>query len=90
MIIALLGLAGLLGMFLYQNLYQTITQSEEIVILKQEIAPDTINVKKVEELIDRIEQKKAGQEDIDWSQIKNSFAPAAADIEPAPENLTQE
>jgi len=69
---------AVLSWFLYRNLYQTITQSEQIILLKQEVAPDTIDIKTVEEVLKALDQKTAPADGIDWQKIKNLFNPIAA------------
>lgn len=44
--------------FLYKNFYQTITQSEEIILLKKEVASEDVNMDKFERIILNIEKKK--------------------------------
>lgn len=72
MIILIMGVLITLGLFLYKNFYQTITQSEEIILLKQEVAPDTINMKKVEAILKALEEKTTTT-NIIWQEIKNPF-----------------
>lgn len=48
--------------FLYKNFYQTITQSEEIIILKKEVASEDISMDKFEKMISNIEKKKEARE----------------------------
>ncbi|OGY43422.1 MAG: hypothetical protein A2729_04600 [Candidatus Buchananbacteria bacterium RIFCSPHIGHO2_01_FULL_39_14] len=72
-LIMIIGVLTLLGYFLYNNLYQTIAQSKEIILLKQEVAPDTIDLKKVNEALAAIEAKTS-KKNISWSEIKNPFA----------------
>ena len=74
-IVILIALAALviLGLFLYKNLYVTITQSEEIILLKQEVAPDTIDRTKVNTVLSALEKKVTSADDIDWLQVKNPF-----------------
>jgi len=62
---------ALLAFFLYKNLYLTITQSEEIILLKQEVAPDTIDMDKVNKSLEALEKKATTT--IDWSKIKSPF-----------------
>ena len=64
--------AAILGFFLYKNFYQTITSSEEIILLKSEVAPDTINMKKVEAILKALAEKTAAN-DMDWQKIRNPF-----------------
>ena len=86
-IITLISL-GFLTEFLYLYLYQTITQSERIILLKSEVAPDSININEVNSVLDFI-NKKSTPENINWSEIKNPFAQLTTaqpitPIEPAP------
>jgi len=66
------GVTSSLGSFLYKNFYQTITQSEEIILLKKEVAPDAIDIKEVENIINNL-NKKTTNNNIDWETIKNPF-----------------
>ncbi|OGY45457.1 MAG: hypothetical protein A2744_02100 [Candidatus Buchananbacteria bacterium RIFCSPHIGHO2_01_FULL_44_11] len=72
-ILIALGALAILGLFLYKNLYVTITQSEEIILLKQEVAPDTIDRTKVNTVLSALEKKSTSADNIDWSQVKNPF-----------------
>lgn len=44
-------------LFLYKNFYQTISQSEEIVILKEKVAVEMLNMKKFDRIIEAIAEK---------------------------------
>ena len=76
-LLTLIGIAviGYIGYFLYINFYQTITQSQEIVVLKQEVAPDTINRTKVDSVLKNIEEKTSTESMLDWDSIVNFFIP---------------
>ncbi|MBI4812030.1 hypothetical protein HY798_01065 [Candidatus Falkowbacteria bacterium] len=52
----------LISLFLYKNFYQTITQSEEVLILRGQLAFETIDINKFEEVIEKIKQKTASRE----------------------------
>jgi hypothetical protein len=43
--------------YLYNNFYLVITQSEQLVLLKERVSIDTINIKKFESIINNIENK---------------------------------
>ncbi len=43
------GVIGMLGYYIYKNFYLTITQAEEIVLLRQEVAPDIVDTKHFEQ-----------------------------------------
>lgn len=65
---------GYLGYFLYQNVYQTVTSSDEIILLRQEVAPDTINTTQVNEVLSRLEQKINAASSQDAQAIRNPFS----------------
>jgi len=56
-IIASLFVFGCVSLFLYENFYQTITQSKEIIILQEKVAIEAINMKKFEDIMEKIKQK---------------------------------
>ncbi|MDD5031844.1 MAG: hypothetical protein PHR36_02240 [Patescibacteria group bacterium] len=45
------------SLFLYKNFYQTITQSQEVLVLRREVAIEDININKFEEIVEKIEKK---------------------------------
>ncbi len=61
-IIASLFVFGCVSLFLYENFYQTITQSKEILILQKEVAIEAINMKKFEDIMEKIKQKTSLRE----------------------------
>lgn len=72
-IILIIGVSGILGWFLYKNFYQTIAQTEEIILLKQEVAPDTINMGKVDSVLKFLDKKIKSTSTINWLKIRNPF-----------------
>ncbi|MDD5072044.1 MAG: hypothetical protein PHQ42_04925 [Patescibacteria group bacterium] len=58
-LIVIIGLVVLacVSLFLYKNFYQTITSSEEILVLRREVAIEDIDMGKFEEIIKKIEEK---------------------------------
>lgn len=58
------------SIFLYKNFYEVITQSKEIVILREKVAKETINMKKYEEVMNKLEKKTMKRES---GEIKNPF-----------------
>ncbi len=58
-IITILTLAALILVsgFLYNNFYQAITETKEIIILKEKVALDTIDMKKFNSIIDKLAEK---------------------------------
>ena len=77
-----------LGWFIYTNFYQTITQAEEIVLLKQEVAPDIIDIDDVNEVINKINGRSA-KENINQN-LKNPFVLASTPPPPEPEPSSEE
>lgn len=72
-IILVIAILSVLIFFLYKNFYQTITQSEQIILLKKEVAPDTIDMKRVGQVLDLLDKKTTTTEAIIYSEIKNPF-----------------
>lgn len=64
---------GVLGWFLYKNLYQTIAQTEQIILLRKEVAPDTINMEKVNTVLKFLDKKIRSTSTVNWTKIKNPF-----------------
>jgi hypothetical protein len=46
-----------ISFFLYKNFYQTITQTKEIIILREKVAIDTVNMEKFNIIINKIAKK---------------------------------
>ena len=44
-------------LFLYENFYQVITQSEEILVLQKKVAIDTVDIEKFNEVMEKIKSK---------------------------------
>lgn len=63
----------ILGQFLYKNFYLTITQAQDIVILRQEVAPDSINVERVNKVLDLIDKKIEAEKPQNLELAKNPF-----------------
>ncbi|MDD4272067.1 MAG: hypothetical protein PHF50_04685 [Patescibacteria group bacterium] len=47
----------LVSLFLYKNFYQTITQTKQIMILREKVAVDTVNMEKFNIIMDKITKK---------------------------------
>lgn len=45
------------SMFLYDKFYLSITQSKEVVVLKEKVAPETIDINAFENIIKNIKEK---------------------------------
>ena len=45
------------SLFLYKNFYQTITQSQEVLILRREVAIEDIDMDKFDAIIKKIKEK---------------------------------
>lgn len=52
------------SLFLYKNFYQTITETKEIMVLKQKVAVDTIDINKFNRIIDNLTKKISPKEAI--------------------------
>jgi len=59
-----------ISLFLYNNFYQTIIQSEIILSLQEKVAPETVNMSKFNKLIESLDNKIKGEE---AHIIKNPF-----------------
>jgi len=59
----------IVSLFLYKNFYQTITQSKEIIILREKVAIDTVNMEKFNIIINKLTEKTTPQE------LKNIISP---------------
>lgn len=57
------------SLFLYKNFYQTITQTKEIIILREKVAIDTVNIEKFNIIINKLAEK------ITPSELKNIINP---------------
>jgi len=69
-IMASISIFSHLSLFLYENFYQAITQSKEILILREKVAIRSINIKKFNDVMEKIKQKTASRE---IEQINNPF-----------------
>ena len=68
--VAILIMLLAVSIFLYKNFYQTIAQSEEIIILKGKLAIENIDINKFESVIEKIKQKKSPRQ---LKNINNPF-----------------
>ncbi|MFA6306304.1 MAG: hypothetical protein WCV70_00605 [Patescibacteria group bacterium] len=68
-IIITLIILTFISLFLYKNFYQTITQTKEILILKEKVAIDTVNIDKFNIIINKLAEKTAPKE------LKNIVSP---------------
>lgn len=57
------------SLFLYKNFYQTITQTKEILLLRQKVAMDTVDMEKFNVIMDRLTKKTMPKE------LKNIISP---------------
>jgi uncharacterized membrane protein len=62
MILLSLVIITYVSVFLYKNFYQTITQSEEIILLKKEVSAEDIDMNKFDKMILSIEEKQKTRE----------------------------
>lgn len=63
-----------LGYFIYFNLYGTITEAQQVVLLKQEVAPESLDLPKIENVLTRLEKRINATKSIKTERIKNFFA----------------
>ncbi|MBI5731760.1 MAG: hypothetical protein HY982_00165 [Candidatus Magasanikbacteria bacterium] len=59
--------------FLYQRFYLTLTQAEEIIVLKSQLAVETLDLDLFAKIKKRAEKRRAAPS-LDWSKIKNPFS----------------
>ena len=57
------------SIFLYNNFYQTITETKEILILREKVAINTVNMEKFNIIIDKLTKKTVPE------QLKNIISP---------------
>jgi len=74
-IIIFIVITGYLSWFLYNNLYQTIAQTEQIIVLRAEVSPYSIDIKQFNTILETLGKKTSleNTEEINWSEIKNPF-----------------
>ncbi len=58
------------SLFLYKNFYQTITETKEILILREKVVLDMVNMEKFNIIMDRLTKKTSPQE---LKNITNPF-----------------
>ena len=58
------------SIFLYKNFYEIITQSRIIVILQEKVAKESVNMKKYEEIMNKLEKKSFS---LPLDGLKNPF-----------------
>lgn len=73
-VISIIAIALFIFQFLYKNFYQTISQSQEIIILRQEVAPEAINNEKVNAVLSALNKKISQENRTDWKKVKNIFS----------------
>lgn len=73
-------------LFIYQNIQRAVTYSEQIISLKQEIAPESFNVEDFNQAINHLDKKQDQSNEINWSEIKNPFR--QTNLEPIVEKVS--
>jgi uncharacterized membrane protein YukC len=63
----------LIIIFISKSLITASKSSEEILILRKEIAPDAFNVNEFNQAIEKLDKKTDQSDTIDWSEVKNIF-----------------
>lgn len=56
-IVAIIAGTGLVFNFLYKDFYQSITQAEEVSILRAEVAPEVIDINEFDQVLQQIDEK---------------------------------
>lgn len=59
-----------LSLFLYKNFYQAVTQTKEILILRQKVAIEAVNLEKFNIIINKLAEKTKPRE---LKNVKNPF-----------------
>lgn len=59
-----------MSLFLYKNFYQAITQTKEILILREKVAVETVNLEKFNIIMNKLEEKTKPRE---FKNVKNPF-----------------
>lgn len=77
--LVLVACAGALGLFLYQNFYQTITQARVVSVLRNQLALSQINVPLYQQVLTNLQNKKHFDAST-ISALKDPFQP----LPPAP------
>jgi len=61
-----------LGFFVYQFIYRTIAQSDEVILLRRQVALEVVDTKTLETVLDNFQTKKELPK-IDWLKVKDPF-----------------
>ena len=78
LITAIILILGISANFLYKNFYKTLASTEEIMVLRNQIALEQVNVNLFNQVTKAIENKKAAPK-VDWTTFKNPFLPYSVD-----------
>lgn len=73
--IAGIGAMIYIGYFIFENYYQTITQAREIADLKKEVAPESIDLDKINKILEAIDNKSTSTNAIIDPNTNNPFDP---------------
>ncbi|MFA6322307.1 MAG: hypothetical protein WCX71_02405 [Candidatus Buchananbacteria bacterium] len=68
-----LGLFSILGYFLYENLYQTIAQAQEVILKKKEIAPEALDMEQITKTLKFLDEKTTSTDRINLSTVRDPF-----------------
>lgn len=82
-----LGAIGYVCYFWYENFYGTVAQTEEIILLRSEVAPDIIDTNRVDKVLNNLNEKTSATSTVDINKINNPFVPNTG---PVPEASTQD
>ena len=70
-----IGAMVYIGYFIFENYYQTVTQAQEIADLRKEVAPESINLERVNKILGAIDNKSTTTNAIIDPNINNPFDP---------------
>ena len=74
---------GYLGYFIYFNLYGTIAEAQQVVLLKQEVAPESLDIPKIQKVLAQLEKRATSTSSINIEKIRNLFS-----IKSTPDQIT--
>lgn len=73
--IAGIGAMVYIGYFIFENYYQTVTQAREIADLRKEVAPESIDLDKINKILEAIDNKSTSTNAIIDPNTNNPFDP---------------
>lgn len=76
-LVYIVGISAMIyiGYFIFENYYQTVTQAQEIADLKKEVAPESIDLDKINKILEAIDNKSTSTNAIIDPNTNNPFDP---------------